>query len=154
MGDMPPGPERLHAKAETFRLAWRDRFRHLADPEQVVGVAAAVDKMLSDEYLVRGSTAYTHRERDTITTLQFPLFWGLCDILMLPRSRYAAALAAEVKAAVAAKTAIDTGVEADPQNGTLHFAAADAAGTIVSVTLTHGGSFGGQLTSNLSLLVL
>ena len=55
-------------------------------------------------------------------------------------TEYAASLASEVRAAVASKTAIDTGVKADPQNGTLHFAAADRTGTVVSITLTHGGS--------------
>jgi gamma-glutamyltranspeptidase / glutathione hydrolase len=51
-----------------------------------------------------------------------------------------------VQAAVAAKTAIDTGVEGDPQEGTLHFSAADRTGTLVSVTLTHGGGFGSCVT--------
>ncbi len=105
---LPAGPERTHAKVEAFRLAWRDRFDHVADPEHVDGVNSKVEQLLSADY--------------------------------------AASLASEVRAAVAAKAAIDTGVEADPQTGTLHFSATDRTGTVVSVTLTHGGTFGACVT--------
>ena len=76
---LPAGPERTHAKVEAFRLAWRDRFKHIADPKQVAEVNSTVHDLLSTE---------------------------------------AARLASEVRAKIGSKTAIDTGVKADPQNGT------------------------------------
>ena len=102
---LAPGVARTHARVEATRLAWRDRFNHIADPE---GKAATTERLLSAEY--------------------------------------AAELAGEVREAVAAQKAIETGIGAGEAPGTLHFSAVDREGGMVSMTLTHGASFGACVT--------
>jgi gamma-glutamyltranspeptidase / glutathione hydrolase len=55
-------------------------------------------------------------------------------------------LAKEVEAAVKNRTRVPKTTVAQPHRGTMHFNAADAAGNVVAITLTHGNAFGACVT--------
>lgn len=94
-----------HARLEAMRLAWKDRFELLGDPDHV---NVPVARLLSADY--------------------------------------ARELAGRAVSAVKQEKAIDTGVAKHTDEGTNNICAVDRHGNIVAVTLTHGGSFGAQVT--------
>jgi gamma-glutamyltranspeptidase/glutathione hydrolase len=59
---------------------------------------------------------------------------------------YAKANAVRVRAAVKAGEPVETKSDGRPAGGTIHLTAADAAGTLVALTFTHGEAFGAQVT--------
>jgi gamma-glutamyltranspeptidase/glutathione hydrolase len=59
---------------------------------------------------------------------------------------YARELEAEVRTAVTEKKPVSTGLEKHLDEGTNNICTADRHGNMVAVTLTHGGSFGAQVT--------
>ena len=54
--------------------------------------------------------------------------------------------AARVKAALESGTPVSQSTASEPHGGTMHLNAADAAGNIVALTLTHGNAFGACVT--------
>lgn len=60
--------------------------------------------------------------------------------------KYAKESAKRIQAAVKAKKAIAGITDNRPAAGTIHLNAVDAAGMMVSLTFTHGGNFGAQVT--------
>ncbi len=67
-------------------------------------------------------------------------------ITRLLSDEYAEEAAARVRAAVEKKQPLDIKTESREQGGTIHLSAADRAGNVVSLTLTHGESFGARTT--------
>ncbi len=67
-------------------------------------------------------------------------------ITKLLSSDYAQASAAKVLEAVKEGKPLDFSLVDKPQTGTIHLSAADRQGNMASLTLTHGGSFGAQIT--------
>ncbi|HMC88682.1 MAG TPA: gamma-glutamyltransferase [Gemmataceae bacterium] len=60
--------------------------------------------------------------------------------------RYARALAQQVEAAVKAGRILQTKADGRDAGGTVHLSVADSRGMLVALTLTHGESFGAQVT--------
>ena len=60
--------------------------------------------------------------------------------------KYLGQCAERVQAAVKAKKPVDAKSDGRPAGGTIHLNAADASGTMVALTFTHGGGFGAQVT--------
>src|SRR5262249_29531268 len=58
----------------------------------------------------------------------------------------AKSMADRVETAVRAGKSVPTTADARPQGGTIHLSAGDAQGNRVALTLTHGESFGAQVT--------
>jgi gamma-glutamyltranspeptidase/glutathione hydrolase len=61
-------------------------------------------------------------------------------------ANYARELAVKIATSVKEKSAIITGVQKHTDDGTTNLCVVDAHGNIVTVTLTHGGGFGAQVT--------
>jgi gamma-glutamyltranspeptidase/glutathione hydrolase len=59
---------------------------------------------------------------------------------------YARTLAARVQKAVNRKKPVGTATDGRAADGTIHLSAVDAKGMMAALTLTHGGSFGAQIT--------
>jgi gamma-glutamyltranspeptidase/glutathione hydrolase len=60
--------------------------------------------------------------------------------------RHAASLAAKVAQALRDGKPVPAQTDGRPAGGTIHLSAVDARGMMVALTLTHGGSFGAQVT--------
>jgi gamma-glutamyltranspeptidase/glutathione hydrolase len=56
------------------------------------------------------------------------------------------AAAGQIEKAVAAKKPLPVRVTTRPDHGTIHLSAADSRGNLAALTLTHGGSFGANVT--------
>ncbi len=67
-------------------------------------------------------------------------------VAKLLSDEYAQEAAARVRGAVEKKQPLDVKTESRKQGGTIHISAADRAGNLVSLTLTHGESFGARTT--------
>ena len=67
-------------------------------------------------------------------------------VAKLLSDEYAQEAAARVRAAVEKKQPLDIKTESRKQGGTIHISAADRAGNLVSLTLTHGENFGARTT--------
>ena len=67
-------------------------------------------------------------------------------VAKLLSDEYAQEAAARVRAAVENKQPLDIETESSNQGGTIHISTADRAGNLVSLTLTHGESFGARTT--------
>ncbi|MHC4404693.1 MAG: gamma-glutamyltransferase family protein, partial [Planctomycetota bacterium] len=77
--------------------------------------------------------------------------FGDPDFVDVPLERflsdgYAAEQAERVRRAAREKRRVDVGAPARNHDGTCHLSAADHAGNLVAMTLTHGGGFGAQVT--------
>lgn len=99
------GRQRLHARIEAMRLAWRDRLTLLGDPEFA---NVPQEKLLSDAY--------------------------------------AAECAEKILATVKDGRMLEPDFTTNTQGGTLNFSACDKHGNIAALTLSHGNSFGAQVT--------
>jgi gamma-glutamyltranspeptidase/glutathione hydrolase len=97
--------QRVHARLEALRLAWKDHLDDCGDPDFV---KVPVSKFLSKDYW---------REQ-----------------------------AKRVKKAAADKKPIETRLKRHTDDGTNNLCVVDKEGNMVAVTLTHGGSFGAQVT--------
>jgi gamma-glutamyltranspeptidase/glutathione hydrolase len=100
------GPERLHARLEAMRLAWKDRLTLFGDPKHV---DVPLNRILSEDFARESAERVSRAVRD--------------------------------RKSVAGLDA------AREHGGTIHLSAADAKGNLASLTLTHGGSFGAQVTA-------
>jgi gamma-glutamyltranspeptidase/glutathione hydrolase len=65
---------------------------------------------------------------------------------MLLSEKYVRQSAERVTAAIRDRRPVDTKAERRPAGGTIHLNAFDSLGTAVAITLTHGNSFGAQVT--------
>ncbi|MFM7750077.1 MAG: gamma-glutamyltransferase family protein [Opitutaceae bacterium] len=83
--------------------------------------------------------------RDRLALLGDPDFGPVPQARLLSAD-YALDCAERVRAALKAGRAIDHGLKANPQGGTLSFSACDRHGNMAALTLTHGDSFGAQVT--------
>ena len=77
--------------------------------------------------------------------------WAMCRpcnfvMLFSGVTRVVRADSKEAQENPAAQKAIETGIGAGEAPGTLHFSAVDREGGMVSMTLTHGASFGACVT--------
>jgi gamma-glutamyltranspeptidase / glutathione hydrolase len=64
----------------------------------------------------------------------------------LQAAEHRKACAARVKAAIESGTPVSQSTASEPHGGTMHLNAADAAGNVVALTLTHGNAFGACVT--------
>lgn len=100
-----------------------------------------------------GGTRRTHARleamrlawRDRLTLLGDPEFVQVPQAKLLS-DEYAGACAEQILEAVKQGRIIDHGLKANPQGGTLNFSACDKHGNMAALTLTHGNSFGAQVT--------
>ena len=83
--------------------------------------------------------------RDRLNLLGDPDFNDVPQAKLLSDD-YAAACADEILAAVRKGSIIDHHLATNTQDGTLNFSACDKDGNIAAITLTHGNSFGAQVT--------
>ena len=83
--------------------------------------------------------------RDRLTLLGDPDFGPVPQARLLS-AEYARESAERVRAALKTGRAIDHGLKANLQGGTLSFSACDRHGNMAALTLTHGDSFGAQVT--------
>jgi gamma-glutamyltranspeptidase/glutathione hydrolase len=71
---------------------------------------------------------------------------GEVPLKRLLSEEHARESAAKVEKAIAEKKPAPTESDGRPADGTIHLSAADAQGNLVALTLTHGDSFGAQVT--------
>lgn len=83
--------------------------------------------------------------RDRLTLLGDPDFVAVSQEKLLSAG-YAAECAEKILAEVKAGRILDHGLQTQAQGGTLNFSACDRHGNIAALTLTHGNSFGAQVT--------
>ena len=83
--------------------------------------------------------------RDRLTLLGDPDFVAVPQEKLLSAD-YAAECAEKILIEVKAGRIMDHGLETKTQGGTLNFSACDRHGNIAALTLTHGNSFGAQVT--------
>lgn len=83
--------------------------------------------------------------RDRLTLLGDPEFVTVPQEKLLSAD-YAAECAEKILAEVRAGRILDHGLQTQTQGGTLNFSACDKLGNIAALTLTHGNSFGAQVT--------
>ena len=83
--------------------------------------------------------------RDRLTLLGDPDFVDVPQAKLLSAD-YAREGAEQIMAAVKAGRILDHALAANPQDGTLNFSACDRHGNFGALTLTHGSSFGAQVT--------
>jgi gamma-glutamyltranspeptidase/glutathione hydrolase len=103
---------------------------------------AMAGSQLRSAYLVEAARAAWN---DRLTLLGDP------DFVSVPQEKllsvdYAEETAKRVREAVAKGQPIGYAISARTQPGTIHLSAADRAGNFAALTLTHGGSFGAQVT--------
>ena len=140
---------------EPLRMDWGARVIHTA-PLTCGGLSAlqmlAILKAMKWNDL-RGTETRVHARieamrlawRDRLTLLGDP------EKAAIPQERllsagYAAECAEEILAAVRAGRVLDHGLQTETQGGTLNFSACDKHGNAAVLTLTHGNSFGAQVT--------
>ena len=140
---------------EPLRLDWEDRVIH-TPPLTSGGItvlqtlellrALGWDKIEGD-----GPRALARVEalrlawRDRLALLGDPDFGPVPQARLLS-AEYARESAEQVRAALKTGRAIDHGLKLTPQGGTLSFSACDRHGNMAALTLTHGDSFGAQVT--------
>lgn len=83
--------------------------------------------------------------RDRLALLGDPEFGPIPQERLLS-ANYAGECAERIQAAVRSGRVIDHGVNTTSQGGTLSFSACDRHGNVAALTLTHGDSFGAQVT--------
>ncbi len=83
--------------------------------------------------------------RDRLTLLGDPAFSNVPQFKLLSDD-YAAECAEKILAAVKAGQMLEPDFNTTTQGGTLHFSACDKQWNIAALTLTHGNSFGAQVT--------
>jgi gamma-glutamyltranspeptidase/glutathione hydrolase len=100
-----------------------------------------------------GEVARTHARieamrfawRDRLELLGDPEFGPIPQERLLS-ANYAGECAERIRAAVQAGRVLDHGIKTASQGGTLSFSACDRHGNVAALTLTHGESFGAQVT--------
>jgi gamma-glutamyltranspeptidase / glutathione hydrolase len=100
-----------------------------------------------------GSPAATHARLEALRLAwKDRLDWlgdpehGSVPVQRLLSAQYAAELAARVSSAVHHQTPLSIQLQSPAEDGTTHISSVDPQGNMVALTLTHGGSFGAQVT--------
>lgn len=140
---------------EPLKLSWGEYTIHTAPLTcggfTVLQILAILKAMKWDEMPIGIPRIHARVEamrlawRDRLTLLGDPNFVPVPQEKLLSDD-YAAECAGKILAEVKAGRVIDHGLETKPQGGTLNFSACDKHGNIAALTLTHGNSFGAQVT--------
>jgi gamma-glutamyltranspeptidase/glutathione hydrolase len=138
-----------------LRLAWRgyDVFTAplTAGGATVIQILKVLDTLDCTEIGDEPSKTHTRLEAQRIAWHDRLTRFGDPDFVDVPLERllsdaYAAVQAERVRHAVRQRRPVDVGAAARNHGGTCHLSAADQAGNLAAMTLTHGGGFGAQIT--------
>lgn len=140
---------------EPLKLSWGEHTIHTAPLTcggfTVLQILAILKAMKWDEMEIGIPRIHARIEamrlawRDRLTLLGDPEFVSVPQEKLLSGD-YAAECAEKILAVVKAGRVIDHGLETKTQGGTLNFSACDKHGNLAALTLTHGNSFGAQVT--------
>jgi gamma-glutamyltranspeptidase/glutathione hydrolase len=143
-------------EVEPLTLAWRGHMIHTA-PLTAGGLtilqALATLKALGWEKWDRKNPTTTQARVEALRLAWSDRLRLLGDpkhvkvpVERLLSQRYAEAAAERVQAAIEAKKPAEARNDGRSADGTIHLTAADAAGTLVALTLTHGEGYGARVT--------
>lgn len=138
-----------------LRLHWRgyDVFTAplTAGGATVLEILKLLDALDWTEIRDEPAKTHTRLEAQRIAWHDRLTWFGDPDFVDVPLKRflsdtYAADQARQIGRAVREKRLVDVDAAARNHGGTCHLSAADQAGNLVAMTLTHGGGFGAQVT--------
>jgi len=142
-------------EVEPVETSWRGYSMHTA-PITAGGLSTLQALAILRELKWEGWSDQARKKHGALEALRLVWadrfkYFGDMDYVDVPVERllsdsYIRELAGRVDSAVKARKAIEQDFDSYEQRGTIHISTADREGTVVALTLTHGGGFGARVT--------